>query len=89
MSGRSKPRKLRPIASRHHTSLGNLAIAWLIAQPQTQAIVGARNAQQATANALAADIQLSPMSFRKLMRLDGLLLSIWTTTRMELEFLIS
>jgi len=26
--------KLRPIASRHHTSLGNLAIAWLIAQPQ-------------------------------------------------------
>ena len=51
--------KLRPIASRHHTSLGNLAIAWLIAQPQTQAIVGARNAQQAAANALAADIQLS------------------------------
>ncbi len=51
--------KLRPIASRHHTSLGNLAIAWLIAQPQTQAIVGARNTQQAAANALAADIQLS------------------------------
>jgi len=25
--------KLRPIASRHHTSFGNLAIAWLIAQP--------------------------------------------------------
>ena len=51
--------KLRPIASRHHTSLGNLALAWLIAQPQTQAIVGARNTQQAAANALAADIQLS------------------------------
>lgn len=52
--------KLRPIAQRHHTSLGNLAIAWLIAQLQTQAIVGARNAEQAAANAKAADIQLSP-----------------------------
>ncbi len=52
--------KLRPIAQRHHTSLGNLAIAWLIAQPQTNAIVGARNAEQAAANAKAADIQLSP-----------------------------
>lgn len=51
--------KLRPIAQRHHTSLGNLAIAWLIAQPQTNAIVGARNAEQAAANAKAADIQLS------------------------------
>jgi len=52
--------KLRPIAERHHTSLGNLAIAWLIAQPQTQAIVGARNAEQAAANTKAADIHLSP-----------------------------
>lgn len=51
--------KLRPIAERHHTSLGNLAIAWLIAQPQAQAIVGARNTQQAVANAKAADIHLS------------------------------
>lgn len=51
--------KLRPIASRHHTSLGNLAIAWLIAQPKAQAIVGARNAEQAAANASAADIKLS------------------------------
>lgn len=51
--------KLRPIAERHHTSLGNLAIAWLIAQPQAQAIVGARNTEQAVANALAADIHLS------------------------------
>ena len=51
--------KLRPIAERHHTSLGNLAIAWLIAQPQAQAIVGARNTEQAVANAKAADIRLS------------------------------
>lgn len=52
--------KLRPIAERHHASLGNLALAWLIAQPQANAIVGARNAEQAVANAKAADIQLSP-----------------------------
>ncbi len=58
--------KLRPIASRHHTSLGNLALAWLIAQPQTQAIVGARNTQQAAANALAADIQLSADELREI-----------------------
>lgn len=51
--------KLRPIAERHQISLGDLAIAWLIAQPQTSAIVGARNAEQAAANAKAADIQLS------------------------------
>lgn len=51
--------KLRPIAERYQTSLANLAIAWLIAQPQTNAIVGARNPEQATANAKAA-VQLSP-----------------------------
>ena len=51
--------KLRPIAERYHTTLGNLAIAWLIAQPQAQAIVGARNAEQAQANASSGDIQLS------------------------------
>ncbi|MES1023433.1 aldo/keto reductase [Gloeocapsa sp. BRSZ] len=51
--------KLRPIAERHQASLANLAIAWLIAQPQTQAIVGARNAEQAVGNAKAATVQLS------------------------------
>ncbi|MEO6863131.1 MAG: aldo/keto reductase, partial [Microcoleus sp.] len=51
--------QLRPIADRHQTTLGNLALAWLIAQPQTNAIVGARNAEQATANAKAAEVKLS------------------------------
>lgn len=50
---------LRPIADRHQTSLGNLALAWLIAQPQTQAIVGVRNAEQASQNAQAAIVKLS------------------------------
>jgi aryl-alcohol dehydrogenase-like predicted oxidoreductase len=52
--------KLRPIAERHQASLANLAIAWLIAQPQSQAIVGARTAEQAIGNAKAATVQLSP-----------------------------
>ena len=51
--------KLRPIADRHQATLGNLALAWLIAQPQTNAIVGARNTEQAVNNALAANIELS------------------------------
>ncbi|GAB4152525.1 MAG: aldo/keto reductase [Cyanobacteria bacterium J069] len=52
--------KLRPIADRYHTTLGNLALAWLIAQPQTNAIVGVRNAEQAVQNAKVAEVQLSP-----------------------------
>ncbi len=51
--------KLRPIALLHNCTLAQLALAWLIAQPQTNAIAGARYPQQAQDNALAAQIQLS------------------------------
>jgi myo-inositol catabolism protein IolS len=51
--------QLRPIAERHHCSLAQLALAWLIAQPQTNAIAGARHPEQASANAQAAAVQLS------------------------------
>jgi aryl-alcohol dehydrogenase-like predicted oxidoreductase len=51
--------KLRPIAARHQTTVGNLAIAWLVAQPRTSAIVGARTREQAIQNAAAADLTLS------------------------------
>lgn len=51
--------QLRPIAEACHYTLAQLALAWLIAQPQTCAIAGARNAQQAIANAKAAELQLS------------------------------
>lgn len=51
--------KLRPIAESHNCTLAQLAIAWLIAQPRSSAIVGARNAQQVIANAQAADVYLS------------------------------
>jgi myo-inositol catabolism protein IolS len=51
--------RLRPIADRHQISLGNLALAWLIAQPQTNAIVGARHGEQAAENAKAVEVKLS------------------------------
>ena len=51
--------KLRPIADRYQTSLGNLALAWLVAQPQANAIVGVRNAEQAVENAKAGKLKLS------------------------------
>jgi myo-inositol catabolism protein IolS len=52
--------KLRPIAAKHNCTLAQLTLAWLIAQPQTNAIAGARYPQQATDNALAVEVQLSP-----------------------------
>ncbi len=51
--------KLRPIAESHNCTLAQLAIAWLICQPRSNAIVGARNGEQVIANAQAASVQLS------------------------------
>ncbi|MBG1243141.1 aldo/keto reductase [Nostoc sp. NZL] len=51
--------KLRPIALVHNCTLAQLALAWLIAQPQTNAIAGARYPEQARDNALASQIKLS------------------------------
>ncbi|MEH2070580.1 MAG: aldo/keto reductase [Nostoc sp.] len=61
--------KLRPIASVYNCTLAQLALAWLIAQPQTNAIAGARYPQQAQDNAKAAKIQLSTA---ELAEIDGL-----------------
>jgi len=38
--------QLRPLAQKYNCSLAQLSLAWLIAQPQTCAIAGARNATQ-------------------------------------------
>lgn len=51
--------RLRPIAERNQMSLGQLALAWLIAQPQTCAIAGARHPDQAIENANAGQQSLS------------------------------
>ena len=50
--------QLKPIAQDHGITLGQLALAWVVAQPNSCAIAGARNAQQAAENAKAADIHL-------------------------------
>jgi aryl-alcohol dehydrogenase-like predicted oxidoreductase len=52
-------RRLRSIAEKHACTLGQLALAWVISQPKTCAIAGARNGRQAAENAAAADLRLS------------------------------
>jgi aryl-alcohol dehydrogenase-like predicted oxidoreductase len=52
--------KIRPIASKYGATFGQLAINWTMNEPGvTAAIVGARNAHQATENARAARFTLS------------------------------
>ncbi len=52
--------KLRPIAEAKDVTLSQLVLSWTLAQPGiTIALVGARNAEQAVANAKAGDIILS------------------------------
>ena len=53
--------QIQPIADAHRATLGQVAIAWVNAQPGvTAAIVGARNPQQAIENAAAGDVELTP-----------------------------
>ena len=52
--------QLGSIASRYNATLGQLALAWVMAQPNTFAIAGARNAEQAAQNAAAVQIEIAP-----------------------------
>ncbi len=51
--------RLSTIADRHEVSLAQIALAWVIAQPRTCAIAGARNAEQVLDNAKAVEVTLS------------------------------
>jgi aryl-alcohol dehydrogenase-like predicted oxidoreductase len=52
--------KIRPIADGHHATLGQLSVAWVLAQEGiTTALVGARNANQVIENAGGAAVRLS------------------------------
>ena len=51
--------ELRPIAEERGITLGQLALGWVIAQPGTCAIAGARNAEQVLENAKAGEVRLS------------------------------
>lgn len=64
--------KLKPFADKYQCSLGQLAIAWLIQQPQTNAIVGARNAEQAKGNAQAGEIKLKPEDIAKISEIGAI-----------------
>ena len=57
---------LRPIAEGRGITLGQLALAWVIAHPDTCAIAGARNAEQVLQNAKAAEIRLTPSEMARL-----------------------
>ena len=58
--------QLRPIAKSHNCTLAQLSLAWLIAQPQANAIAGARNAEQASDNAKAASVNLSSEELKEI-----------------------
>lgn len=69
--------ELRPIAEARGISLGQLALAWVIAHPGVCAIAGARNADQVRENAGAARVRLTPAEMAELDRIgrgvtDGL-----------------
>jgi len=51
--------RLRPLADEKNISLGQLALAWVIAHTGACAIAGARSADQAAQNAAAAEVSLS------------------------------
>jgi myo-inositol catabolism protein IolS len=61
--------QLKPIAQRHNCTLAQLSLAWLIAQPQTNAIAGARTVEQAQDNAKAANVSLSAEELQEIDRL--------------------
>lgn len=50
---------LRPLAEQKGITLGQLALSWVCAQPQTCAIAGARTEEQVRQNAEAPDVRLS------------------------------
>ena len=61
--------QLKPIAESHNCTLAQLSLAWLIAQPQTVAIAGARTAAQAEDNAKAASVNLSDDELQEIDRI--------------------
>lgn len=61
--------QLAAMAEQKACTMAQLALAWTIAQPMTCAIPGARNPEQAVANARAMDVTLSPEDLEALDRI--------------------
>lgn len=62
--------QLRPLAQARGVTLAQLALAWVIAQPNTCAIAGARNAEQVIENTAAASIELADADMAELDRIS-------------------
>jgi aryl-alcohol dehydrogenase-like predicted oxidoreductase len=63
---------LRPVAARHNVSVGEIAIAWVLAWPEvTGAIVGARSAPQVDGWIGAAGVELSPLDLEEIAAVIG------------------
>lgn len=63
--------QLSPLADKYEVTLGQLALAWVIAHPDTCAIVGARNSDQAVQNSLAMKITISENDLAAIDRIGG------------------
>jgi|SRR5579859_434473 len=62
--------RLKTLAQQHGTTVAQLAIAWVLANPAVNmAIVGARHPQQLAQTVPAADIQLSPEVLRQIQQI--------------------
>jgi|GEM_PF-25465 len=62
--------RIKPIAEKYGTSLGNIATAWIFGQPGvTAAIVGARDGEQARDNSSAANIVLTTDELAEIRRI--------------------
>ena len=58
---------MRPIAQSHGVSVAQIALAWLLHQPQvTSVIVGAKRPDQLADNLAATNVGLSPEELRQL-----------------------
>lgn len=73
---------LRPIAEQYNTSLGKLALAWVMAQPNTCAIAGARTAEQAADNADAMRLQLSAETVKTMSKIGDSVYRLLDNTAM-------
>jgi myo-inositol catabolism protein IolS len=62
--------QLRQMAENKNITPGQLALAWLIAQPTTSAIVGAKNPEQVVQNAKAAELSLSAKELDEIGRIS-------------------
>lgn len=73
---------LQLIATEYHTSLSQLALAWVMAQPSVCAIAGMRTAAQAIENAQAMQLELSRDTLKEMSLLGDTVYQLLDNTAM-------